>query len=170
MSHHHWHGGSLDLGGLRVLSRHGSVASRAHLAVDIHAALVIPQKSLRIVAVQGEQGIGKSQLIAEWWHNHGRKHFNKNVIALDCSRRGGDKIVEALNRHFLNLASEQLTEALSAQINTRERVAIILDGLSHDESAPTLTSSDAMIATGQVDKATLRANDDETSTPREFRP
>lgn len=126
----------IELRGLRILEAGDEpLPSRTMLTDRIHTALApTAVEPMRLAVVQGEQGVGKSQLIGEWWRAHGRNVFNRNTLHLDCAQLlGGDEIVKALNSYYLNRATAELTPALAQAINQRPRSLIILDGLSHDD-------------------------------------
>lgn len=130
----------VHLGGIDTQApRKAPVASRAKLAQDIDTALR-PDKveTLRVAVVQGEQGVGKSQLIAEWWNGRGKSRFNQTTFTLDCARLGGDQIVTALNDFFLSKPTAELTHDLAARLNELPRLLIVLDGLSHEDGDPLL--------------------------------
>jgi TIR domain/NACHT domain len=86
---------------------------------------------LRIVTLQGQAGVGKSQTIAEWWTAHGDRAFKGNVFTLNCERKPGDQIVNALTAHFLHGQPGPIEKAVEA-INAAVRPLIILDGLVKD--------------------------------------
>jgi hypothetical protein len=160
---------NIDLRGLRILTTHYEpLASRAHIAVDIQEALrPSSRQHMRIAVVCGEPGIGKSQLIAEWWRDHGRKRFNHCTFTLDCARLGGDKILESLSAFFLETPVSELTVGLTERINERRDALVVLDGLSEEDADPALAAGpegsvplrhgpDVLAASGRTDRTALR--------------
>jgi tetratricopeptide (TPR) repeat protein len=98
-------------------------------AIDHH---LVPTdfERLRIVSLQGPCGIGKTQAVAEWWTCFGRKKPWGSVFTYDCSRSPGDRIIRALNAHFLGNDIEEIQGALIDAIDRAGHSLIILDGLA----------------------------------------
>ncbi|WGM40024.1 hypothetical protein AMEJIAPC_02965 [Caulobacter sp. NIBR1757] len=136
-----------------------ALPTRKALAAEIdHGLRKNRLQSLRLVVVQGEQGIGKSQLIAQWWNEHGKDHFDRNTFTLDCARLGGDQIVVALNDFFLrSKPTAELTPALPARLKQLSRLLIVLDGLSQEQNRPHPRPADdrqeSPIPAGRADSA-----------------
>lgn len=136
-----------------------ALPTRKALAARIdHGLRTNRLQNLRVVVVQGEQGIGKSQLIAQWWNEHGMGHFDRNTFTLDCARLGGDQIVVALNDFFLrSRPTAELTPALPARLKQLSRLLIVLDGLSQERETPFPRSAggrpESPIPAGRADTA-----------------
>src|SRR5262249_19730070 len=88
----------------------------------------------RVLCLQGKVGVGKTQVIAEWWRKRGSLEFVKNVFSRDVSRTAGDQVVRRLTEHFTNVEQETIDGAVVAAINGAEKPLIALDGLVADGS------------------------------------
>ncbi len=130
----------VDLGGISLSSSQlTALPSRTKLAQEIDLALRPNRlQTLRVAVVQGEQGIGKSQLISQWWTSHGKAWFDRTTFTLDCARLGGDQIVSSLTQFFMSKKTTELTPELAARLNELPRLLIVLDGLSHEDGDPLL--------------------------------
>lgn len=137
--------------------RRNRLPTRAELAKDIQEALVPRgQETLLIVALQGEAGIGKTELIAEWWRDYGKTHFSRNTFSLDCSRLAGDQILPHLSSYFLSSRISVPTTELVDSINALDGALIVLDGLS-DEDEFGLDNKWTRATSGRADRISLRS-------------
>jgi hypothetical protein len=138
-----------QLSGIRILSDNYELSpGRKALLVLLQRKLrPIESKPVRIIALQGPAGVGKSQAIAEWWKTQGRRIFVRNVFTLNCERKPGDQIFRALTAHFLDGGPGPIEQAIEG-IRAAATPLIILDGLvKNPPGVPGLSEFDLLAPT-----------------------
>ena len=92
----------VDLSGVRTLRDPYTVTScwepiynRISSGLDSHS-----RSHTRVVCLQGRVGVGKTQVIAEWWRTRGNLEFSDSVFSRDVSRTAGGRIVRTSHSTF----------------------------------------------------------------------
>ena len=134
----------VDLAGIRTLREpHAATRCWEPIYKQFSNALERHDRShTRVVCLQGKVGVGKTQIIAEWWRSRGRLEFTEHVFSRDVSRSSGDRIVRSLTQHFTGVEQETIDVAVVAAINATANPLLILDGLVADGSSITMSEDE----------------------------
>ena len=145
------------LAGIRVLDENYQITPGHRPLLRRIQNLLKPaavEENLRVVVLQGQAGVGKSQIIAEWWKRYGRATFHDHVFTLNCERKPGDQILRALSSHFLGGEPGRIEAAVQG-IREASSPLIVLDGLVNEPPAVQGSPQSVLIAPTDADSVAL---------------